>query len=406
MRVTRINLADVQPRDLVEGELVKAFDFYRGRTALYALLRALEVGPGDEVIVQGYTCLAVILPIIGLGAVPVYVDVLPANYSTDPASMAARITSRTRAIIIQHTFGIPAALDQLLEIAREHRLPVIEDCCHVHGGMYRGRPLGSFGAAAFYSFHWSKPVAGGRGGLAVINDSAMAARVAEFHASCSRPAWPEAIWLGSQYLAFRLLRSMGLITHMRALLRSWSPNGVATGQFRRGELEYKLTPVYTKTMAAPLKYAVKTVLLRGRAQIERRQQISAQLHARACQLGISPIELGTLSPVALMSYPLHANEKFSRMSAEGRVHRINVTPGFVSPVDPLGPNQWADVGYHAGSCPVAEYLAEKTITLPVQSFGGKRHVQRLLGFLEAVKVQGLVKSVGTGMAPPADHRAA
>src|SRR5947207_1312573 len=138
MTALAITLADIQPRDIIIDEPARAFDFYRGRTALYALLRALEIGPGDEVIVQGYTCLAVVLPIMGLDAVPIYVDVLPANYSMDPASMAARITSRTRAIIIQHTFGIPADLAQLLDIARDCRLPVIEDCCHVYGSMYQG----------------------------------------------------------------------------------------------------------------------------------------------------------------------------------------------------------------------------------------------------------------------------
>src|SRR6266852_1648406 len=109
-----------------------SYYFYRGRTALSVLLRALGVQAGDEVIVQAYTCLAVILPIMSLGAIPVYVDIMRGTYTVDPAAITARITRRTRVLIIQHTFGIPADLAPLLEIAKEHRLSVIEDCCHVH----------------------------------------------------------------------------------------------------------------------------------------------------------------------------------------------------------------------------------------------------------------------------------
>ncbi|MBV8359060.1 MAG: DegT/DnrJ/EryC1/StrS family aminotransferase, partial [Deltaproteobacteria bacterium] len=278
--------------------------------------------------------------------------------------------------------------------ARNERLPIIEDCCHVYGSLYRGRPLGSFGAAAFYSFHWSKPIPGGRGGLAIVNDPAIEARAAQFHASCSKPAWPDAFLLSSQYLAFKLLRYTRLITAARTLLRWWSPHGIATGQFRRAELEYKLTADYVKTMVAPAKYAVKATLRREMSHIEWRQYLSAQIYAHASQLGISSIEHDALSIVTFMSYPLRTNHR-ERVSAEARTHHVEITPGFVSPVDPLSPSEWADVGYQAGSCPMAEYLAEKTITVPLHSFAGERHLRKLLEFLEAIKAQGLVEIVGS-----------
>src|ERR1019366_6722378 len=134
------------------------FHFYRGRTAMYALLRALDIGSGDEVIVQAYTCLAVPLPVLALRARPVYADVDPQTYSADPQHVSSLISSRTRAIVIQHTFGIPAHLDELMTIARRHGIAVLEDCCHVCGSFYAGRALGSFGVGAFNSYQWSKPL--------------------------------------------------------------------------------------------------------------------------------------------------------------------------------------------------------------------------------------------------------
>jgi perosamine synthetase len=365
------------------------FYFYRGRTALYALLRALEVKAGDEVIVQAYTCLAVILPIIGLGAIPVYIDVLPGTYSMDAGALAERITSRTRALVIQHTFGIPADLGMLLEIAREHRVPVIEDCCHVHGSTYQGRPVGSFGVGAFYSFHWSKPLAVGRGGLAVVNDPVIASRVADFHACCSKPSTIEVISLSAQYAAFRLLRSSRFITDIHTMLRSWSPNGLATGQFRRAELDYKISEDYSKTMVSPTCYLTKTMLRRGSRYIERRRRIGGRLHALARRLGISRFDPGPEASVVFMSYPLHTSDR-KRVIREGRAHGVEITEGFVSPVDPLGSGEWSKVRYRAGSCPVAEHLSEKTITVPVHTWARKRDIRKLLGLLEVLTAQGLL----------------
>src|SRR5207253_2851096 len=104
-----------------------------------------------------------------------------------------------------------------------------------------------------------------------------------------------------QYLAFRLLRNLGLTSTLQRLLRSWSPHGVASGQFRRAELEYQLTAEYTKAMAAPMKYAVTAMLRHRRSSIEWRQSISAQLHACATRLGVSPISQWAPSSVALMA---------------------------------------------------------------------------------------------------------
>ncbi|MGI0148096.1 MAG: DegT/DnrJ/EryC1/StrS family aminotransferase, partial [Thermoplasmata archaeon] len=125
--------------------------FWKGRVALYAILRTLEIGHEDEVILPAFTCVVVPNAVRFAGATPVYADIVPGGYNLDPAGVERAVTPRTRAIIVQHTFGIPADLDPLLEIARRHGLAVIEDCAHSLGSEYRERGVGTFGLAAFFS---------------------------------------------------------------------------------------------------------------------------------------------------------------------------------------------------------------------------------------------------------------
>ena len=150
-----------------------AFTFWKGRTALFAILRALGIGPGDEVILPAFTCVVVPNAIRFTGATPVYADIAPNTYNIDPEDVCKKVTSKTCALIIQHSFGIPAELDSLLEVAKLYDLPVIEDCAHALGSRYRAQQVGTFGKAAFFSSQWSKPYTTGLGGIAVTSDVTM-----------------------------------------------------------------------------------------------------------------------------------------------------------------------------------------------------------------------------------------
>ncbi|MGB2823391.1 MAG: DegT/DnrJ/EryC1/StrS family aminotransferase, partial [Phycisphaerae bacterium] len=152
----------------------RAFAFWKGRVAMYAVLRALGVGSGDEVILPGYTCVMDANPIKYLGAVPVYADIEPATYNAPPAEIERKITPRTKVIVAQHTYGYPCEMDGLLDVADRRGIPVIEDCCLALGSTYRGRPCGTFGVAAYWSFQWNKPFTTGIGGMATTSDAGLA----------------------------------------------------------------------------------------------------------------------------------------------------------------------------------------------------------------------------------------
>lgn len=150
-----------------------------GISALELGMRALGIGPGDQVITPVNSFIASSSAVSFTGATPVWVDVDPETHNIDADKVEAAITARTRAIMVVHLYGQPADLDPLLEIARRRGLALIEDACQAHGARYKGRKVGSFGAFAAFSFYPGKNLgAYGDGGALTTNDAGLARQVA------------------------------------------------------------------------------------------------------------------------------------------------------------------------------------------------------------------------------------
>jgi dTDP-4-amino-4,6-dideoxygalactose transaminase len=148
-----------------------------GTSALHLALRCLDVGPGDEVITVSMTFIATAWAISYVGATPVFVDIDPVRRTLNPDNLEAAITSRTKAIIPVHLYGMPAEMDRIMAIAQRHGVPVIEDAAQAHGARYRGRRVGQFGKIACFSFYPGKNLgAYGEGGALVTNDASVAQR--------------------------------------------------------------------------------------------------------------------------------------------------------------------------------------------------------------------------------------
>ena len=149
-----------------------------GTSALELVLRAFDIGTGDEVITAANTFIATALAISYTGARPILLDINPLAYNIEAACVEGAITERTRAIIPVHLYGQPADMDPIMRIAGKYGLVVIEDACQAHGATYRERRVGSIGDAAAFSFYPSKNLgACGDGGMVVTNDTAIAKRV-------------------------------------------------------------------------------------------------------------------------------------------------------------------------------------------------------------------------------------
>ncbi len=150
-----------------------------GTVALEAILEALGIGPGDEVITTSFTFNATVSAILRVGARPVFVDIRADDFCLDPDLVEAAITPRTRAIMPVHLYGLMADMDPLVDIARRRRIRLVEDAAQAHGATYRGRRAGQFGPAMF-SLYATKNLMTGEGGLATTDDDAVADRLRLF----------------------------------------------------------------------------------------------------------------------------------------------------------------------------------------------------------------------------------
>ena len=174
---------------VVEGAVVQEFeqsfaDYFKiehavatnsGTSALHLALLALGVGPGDEVIIPSFVCCALLNAVNYTGATPILADIRADTFNLDAADVKKRLSSRTRAIIVPHLFGLSADLNALAALG----IPLIEDCAQAVGSRYGGRPVGTFGVAAIFSFYATKVMATGEGGMVVSNSADITKRIRE-----------------------------------------------------------------------------------------------------------------------------------------------------------------------------------------------------------------------------------
>jgi 8-amino-3,8-dideoxy-alpha-D-manno-octulosonate transaminase len=151
-----------------------------GTTALYTAMAALEVGPGDEVILPAWTWYADYDAVVLSGALPVFVEI-DESFAMDPHQIEAKITPRTKVIAPSHLQGGLADMDAILEIARKHKIRVLEDCAQCAGGKYKGKFVGTIGDMGINSFQLSKTITAGEGGAVVSNDAKLFERAVRFH---------------------------------------------------------------------------------------------------------------------------------------------------------------------------------------------------------------------------------
>ncbi len=174
-----------------------------GRMAFYYILKALDLPEGSEIVLPALTFWVVPALARVAGLKVVFADVDPATFTLDPASFERAITPATRAVVPTHLYGLPCDMEAILEIAARHHVLVIEDCAHALGATYDGRPVGTLGDAGFFSFQTLKPLNCYGGGLALVRDAQVAARV---RALAEREPWPDEKRVTNRLLVGRLQR--------------------------------------------------------------------------------------------------------------------------------------------------------------------------------------------------------
>jgi len=151
-----------------------------GTGALFTSITALNLGPGDEVIVPAFFWVATVGAVVQANAIPVLCDI-DDSFTMDPQDLARKITPRTKLIVPIHMAGAPCAMKAIMAVANQHGIPVLEDCAQANGGSFAGQKLGTFGKIGMFSFQWNKNATAGEGGLVITNDAKLYERCVAAH---------------------------------------------------------------------------------------------------------------------------------------------------------------------------------------------------------------------------------
>ena len=356
-----------------------AFSFWKGRVALYAILQALGMGAGDEVVLPGFTCVVVPNAVLFAGATPVFADISHDTYNLNPTSVERAITPRTKALIIQHTFGLPADLDSLLELAEHYRLPVIEDCAHALGSKYRGIQVGTFGIASFFSSQWSKPYTTGLGGVAVTSDFETATRLQQIQMAFADPSIGQVLKLRMQYSLYQRFFTPRLYWLAVNTLRRMSDLKLFVGSSGMQELNCEMPADASWRMSAfQSRIGLKRLQTLPKSTAHRRRLAKFYeecLQARGWPVAAAPEHAESV----YLRYPIRVSNKWEILS-EAADAGIELGSWFESTLHPIR-TSLERFGYHQGLCRVAEQAAAEVLNLPLHPRVSLREAERIADFV-------------------------
>lgn len=340
------------------------FYFWKGRIALYALLKALGVGPGDEIVIPGFTCVVVANAVLYLGAKPVYADVDADTYVLTAETVAPLINDGTKVVIAQNTFGLSPDLDAIMKVAESCGVYLIEDCAQGLGGSYKGIPNGFVAPASFYSTQWSKPISTGLGGIAFTRDKTLIPELIRIGQEMPYPGFLRELSLFGQLMAYPLIHNPRLhYMLVRAYRYLTQQVGISVGSSSGAELKStKMPEGYGIRMGRIQYWNLKRNLHRLSDLTKARLKSAAFYDDFLSGIGVRVPFRPAYAEHGMLRYAIRVPDKKGFL-ARARKLRIPVGDWFVSPLHPLEANlgRW---GYQRGMCPVAERASKEVINLP------------------------------------------
>jgi dTDP-4-amino-4,6-dideoxygalactose transaminase len=351
------------------------YTYFRGRVAMAAMLRGLGIGAGDRVAIQAFTCIAVPEAVLAVGATPMYVDTVPDGFTMDPVGLEAALTSGARAAVIQHTFGLPADTEALLPIAARHHVPVLEDCAHTVASRVNGKTVGTLGAGAFYSFEASKPVFIGIGGAARVNDASLAGAMAASWPTFVPPTPATQVQLLALYLAGLLAYRPAAYWTVRSIYRAAVRLGVLRGNYNPVGADAGPADDFVRRMGAAQRRVLARTLRRLARQTAHRRWVAESYRRAITASDVRHPEVPVGVEPVFGRYPLLVPDRATLM-AGARAAFVELADFYATPVHPLEGADLARVGYEPGSCPHAESVAQRVVSLPTATTVGSRAIAR------------------------------
>jgi dTDP-4-amino-4,6-dideoxygalactose transaminase len=365
-----------------------AFSFWKGRVALYAILRALVAGAGDEVILPGYTCVMNVNPIKYVGARPIYVDIEPNTFNINVDLLEKKISPNTRAIIAQHTYGYPCDMDAIMNIANKNGVPVIEDCCLALGSKYKGKMVGTFGKAAYFSFQWNKPYTTGLGGMAITGDTEIAEKIESLWANeMCPPSGEDVIMLWAQLVAYRLFVYPRTTALAQSIFRYLTKKGTVVGSSSSREFQPVMAADFFKGIGGAQARSGLRQLKKIEQNIRHRKEM-AELYDKLLEQKGWPsrnYSRSIMDPV-MVRYPVRIAEK-QKALVEAAKAGIELGSWFECPLHPIE-TPLAAYNYQVGMCPVAEKASNEVVNLPLHPRVDERTAKRTVEFITSFTAVG------------------
>jgi len=362
-----------------------AFSFWKGRVALYAILKALEVKAGDEIILPGYTCVMDVNPIKYLGAKPVYVDIEPNTFNMNPALLEGKITPRTKVIVAQHTYGYQCDMDAIMDIAAKNGIAVIEDCCLAFGSTYKGKIVGTFGKAAYFSFQWNKPFTTGLGGMAITNDADLAEKIKGLcDSDMCMPSAKEVIMLAAQLAVYRMFIYPRTTALAQNVFRYLTKKGAVVGSSSTAEYNPQMAADFFKGMSCVQARSGLRQLAKVENNIAHRRQMAELYDKLLTEKGwpTRKYDKSIMDPV-MVRYPVRIKDKAKALE-QAAAAGVELGSWFECPLHPVEtPLERYD--YNLGMCPVAEKASKETVNLPLHPRVSERTLKKTVEFITKFK---------------------
>jgi perosamine synthetase len=355
--------------------------FWKGRVALYALLKAFKIKEGDEVILPAFTCVVVPNAILYCGAVPVYVDIDPFTLNASPESIKNAISARTKLIIAQNTFGLSSNLSEIIKLARNQSIPVIEDCTHGFGGTFNGNINGTMADAAFFSTQWNKPFSTGIGGFAFVREGEKAQCMRELEGKAIKPSLRQALQLEVLLHIKNMMKQPWIYWPMVKAYRWMSKNKLVIGSSQADELNsIKMPELFLMRMSETQKKKGAREITKVKYFNTKRKEIARRYYEHLKMLDIF---VPWHDEHTYLKFPILVKNRALFIELAER-NNIELGDWFLSPIHPITSNfeVWK---YSVGKNPIAEKISTHCVNLPTQLNVDELYLKRILKFLTTNK---------------------
>ncbi len=369
-----------------------AFSFNSGRSSLIAILEALEIKENDVVFVQAFTCNVAINPILSKKAKPIFIDI-DKTLNLDPNDLEQKIISAKnkgkilKAVMIQHTFGYPAQVDKIIDIAQRNNLILIEDCAHSLGARYKGKLCGTVGDISFFSFGRDKIISSVFGGIATTDNSIFAKKLAEFQQKTKHPSKH---WILQQLMHPILMNCFILPCYSilgKYFLFLFQKIRILSKAVYREEKRGIIPKYFPKQMSNALAILALNQFRKLEKFNEHRKIISNFYEKNLKELNQFNLIFETRGKereVVFMKYPI-LTKNSDYIVKEARNKNIMLNDGWrKSPIVPSDTKK-EKMGYVEMSCPEAEKIAENILNLPTHIHISIQNAQKIVNFLKNLK---------------------